>query len=244
MESCQSDSYPSIKFCKYVILIITLIVFLFSSVKTKMVIENNKIKGYTSVDSDYLYTSNQVLTKISGNRINESMENTSNSKKIESDLLEIEATVPVVSTPSYKPEPVIIYDGLTEEQLTDKLNRSLKSTLSNTGFIFAKYTKDTGIDPYLAVAIVLHETGCKWNCSELVNQCNNVGGVKGGPTCNGGSYKAYPSLEEGIYAYLDNLYYNYYEKGLKTPEQINPYYAESTVWASAVNNYIFEIKNS
>mgnify|MGYP002511620479 CR=1 FL=1 len=32
---------------------------------------------------------------------------------------------------------------------------------------------------YLAVAIVLHETGCKWTCSKLVRECNNVGGMKG-----------------------------------------------------------------
>ena len=31
----------------------------------------------------------------------------------------------------------------------------------------------------LAVSIMLHETGCKWGCSYLVNSCNNVGGQKG-----------------------------------------------------------------
>ena len=57
-------------------------------------------------------------------------------------------------------EPVIVYDGLTKEELVDKLNRNLNSTLSGTGEIFANYAIEYGIDPYLAVAIVLHETGC------------------------------------------------------------------------------------
>jgi hypothetical protein len=59
---------------------------------------------------------------------------------------------PVVSDP-------IVYDGLTMSQLSDKLNRSLGSTLSGTGSIFANKAVQLGIDPYLAVAISLHETG-------------------------------------------------------------------------------------
>ena len=60
----------------------------------------------------------------------------------------------------------IVYDGLTLAQLTEKLNKNLKSTLTNTGHYFANYYLKTGLDPYLAVAIVLQETGCKWTCSK------------------------------------------------------------------------------
>ena len=66
--------------------------------------------------------------------------------------------------------------------------------------------------------------------------------MKGAPGCWGGSYKAFPTLDEGIKGYLDNLYYNYYAKGLTTPELINPIYAESKTWASKVNYYINQIK--
>ncbi len=138
----------------------------------------------------------------------------------------------------------IYYDGLTIKELTDKLNRNLNSTLSNTGYYFASYYAKTGLDPYLAVAIVLHETGCKWNCSKLVRECNNIGGIKGSPKCNGGSYRKYDSLEEGIVGYLDMLYKNYYSIGLTTPELINPKYAASTTWSEKVNNYIEQIKAS
>ena len=122
-------------------------------------------------------------------------------------------------------ETSIVYDNMTFDELSDKLNRSLKSKLSGTGNLFAKYSLEKGVDPYLAVAIVLHETGCNWNCSTLVTSCNNVGGMKGSPSCGNGSYKAFATLEEGIKAYIDNLYNNYYAYGLNTPELINPKYA-------------------
>ena len=138
--------------------------------------------------------------------------------------------------------PEIVYDGLTLEQLSEKLNRSLNSTIAGYGEMFANKSLELGLDPYLAVAIVLHETGCSWDCSELVKQCYNVGGQKGAPGCWGGSYQAFNSMEEGINAYLENLYYNYYAIGLTTPETINPKYAESTVWSTKINAYIEKIK--
>ena len=141
-------------------------------------------------------------------------------------------------------ETSIVYDNMTFDELSDKLNRSLKSKLSGTGNLFAKYSLEKGVDPYLAVAIVLHETGCNWNCSTLVTSCNNVGGMKGSPSCGNGSYKAFATLEEGIKAYIDNLYNNYYAYGLNTAELINPKYAASTTWASKVNWYIEVIKSS
>lgn len=136
----------------------------------------------------------------------------------------------------------VVWDGLTMSELTDKLNRMLNSTLAGKGEIFATHSLELGMDPYLAVAIVLQETGCQWNCSYLVNACNNVGGQKGSPGCDGGSYKAYSTLDEGIIGYLDNLYYNYYAYGLTTAEAMNPKYAESTAWAYNVNSYIEKIK--
>lgn len=136
----------------------------------------------------------------------------------------------------------IVYDGLTRQELIDKLNRNLNSTLSGKGEVFADHSLELGLDPYLAVAIVLHETGCSWECSSLVKYCNNVGGQKGSPSCGGGSYAAFATLDEGIYNYLDNLYYNYYALGLTTPETINTRYASSTAWSGKINYYIEKIK--
>lgn len=138
----------------------------------------------------------------------------------------------------------VIWDDLTVEELTLKLNKNLYSDLEGTGEHFAKYTEATGLDPYLAVAIVNLETGCKWGCSTLARSCNNIGGIKGSPSCNGGSYKRFDTLEEGIKSYLDLVYYNYYSVGLDTAEKMNLKYAESTSWAFKVNNYYNDIKNT
>lgn len=153
------------------------------------------------------------------------------------------AQTPQVVEPEPAPqaEP-IAYDGLTLNELAEKLNRSLHSTLSGTGMSFAKYAVEMGIDPYLAVAIVLHETGCNGTCSSQVKQCYNVGGMKGGPSCNGTSYKRFKSLDEGIKAFMTNLKENYYDKGLNTPEKMNKKYAASTSWATKVHHYINKIK--
>lgn len=139
-------------------------------------------------------------------------------------------------------EKVIVYDGMTLNELTEKLNRSLKSTIAGKGDVFASYSLERGVDPYLAVSIMLLETGCNWSCSSLMRKCNNVGGQKGSPSCDGGSYRAYPSLDEGIKGFIDNIADNYYAYGLTTPEAMNKKYAESNMWAIKVNNYISSVK--
>ena len=137
---------------------------------------------------------------------------------------------------------VTVYDGMTMSELTEKLNRSLKSTIAGKGDIFASYSLERGVDPYLAVSIMLLETGCNWSCSSLMRRCNNVGGQKGSPSCDGGSYKSYPSLDEGIKGFIDNIADNYYAYGLTTPEAMNKKYAASDMWAIKVNNYISSVK--
>lgn len=150
---------------------------------------------------------------------------------------------PYSNAPKYVDDGSIIYEGKTLTELTNQLNKSLKGYLTNTGIFFAEFTKDTGLDPYLAVSITLLETGCNWQCSTLTRECNNIGGLKGSGSCNGGSYSKYDTLEQGITAYLNIIYNNYYLKGMKTPEQMNPVYAASSQWANKVNNYIESVRN-
>jgi hypothetical protein len=133
----------------------------------------------------------------------------------------------------------VLFDNLTKDELIDRLNKNLYDTLAGTGKFFADYTEKTGLDPYLSVAIVNLETGCKWGCSYLTRHNYNIGGLKGG---NG--YLSFSSLEEGIDSYLSILYNNYWSQGLTTPELMNPKYAASDMWATKVNNYINEIKAS
>lgn len=140
-----------------------------------------------------------------------------------------------------EPKKEIVYDGLTMEELTSKLNNILSSNLTGTGEYYAKYSIELGVDPYLAVAISMHETGCTWNCSYLARVCNNVGGQKGAGC---GAYRAYDTLEEGIYGFILNIKNKYVDYGLLTAEEMNPKYAEDPMWASKVNKYIDKIKNS
>lgn len=150
---------------------------------------------------------------------------------------------PYLVAPTFEDDGSIIYDGMTLTELTNLLNKSLNSYMTNTGYFFANYTKRTGINPYLSVAIVLLETGCKWKCSTLTVECNNIGGLKGSGSCRGGSYSKYNSLDEGITSYLDIIYKNYYLKGLDTPEKMASKYAASSEWSNKVNTYINEIKS-
>ena len=115
-----------------------------------------------------------------------------------------------------------VYDGMTLDELASKLDRSLKNELSGKGYLYASYSLEKGVDPYLAVAISLEETGCNWNCSYLVKTCNNVGGMKGSGC---GSYGAFPTLDDGIKAFIDNIYRNYVAYGLTTADTMNPKYA-------------------
>ena len=134
----------------------------------------------------------------------------------------------------------IVYDGMTLKQLSAKLNRSLSSNLSGKGELIASYSLSKGVDPYVATAIMLHETGCEWGCSSLVKKCNNVGGQKGSGC---GSYASFSSLDNGIKRFIDNLSRNYYAKGLNTPEKMNSKYAESKTWSTKVNAYVKKIKS-
>ena len=136
-------------------------------------------------------------------------------------------------------EKQIVYDGKTVDEIAEQLNKSLNSTIAGKGYLIASKSIEIGVDPYMATAIILHETGCKWNCSSLVKNCNNVGGQKGSGC---GSYSYFESLDVGIEAFINNLYKNYIAQGLTTLEAINTKYAASQTWSVQVNNYIESIK--
>lgn len=171
---------------------------------------------------------------------NENDEIIENSVATSEEVENVQELEPIIE----EPEPVleeepIVYDGKTLEELSDLLNKSLNSTISGKGELIASYSLENNVDPYMATAIMLHETGCTWGCSRLVLECNNVGGQKG-TGC--GSYAYFNSLDEGIMAFIDNLNRNYISYGLTTPEEINPKYAEDTNWSKNVNKYIEIIK--
>lgn len=145
----------------------------------------------------------------------------------------------------YIPPRVEVYEGMTLEELGEKLNRSLGSSyLQGKGYLIASKCIELSVDPYVATAIMLHETGCRYRCSNLVLRCNNVGGQKGSPSCNGGSYKRYATLDDGIVGHIENLSYRYYSRGYNTVESIGPRYAEGKNWISKINWYVNLIRAS
>lgn len=142
------------------------------------------------------------------------------------------------------PQRIEVYEGMTIEELSEKIERNLASLLSGKGYLITSQALEKGVDPYIAVAIMLHETGCgHGSCSALVRSCNNVGGQKGYPSCSG-SYKGYNTLDEGIIGFMENLYNNYYARGLTTVETIGPRYAQSSAWPAKINSYVARIRAS
>lgn len=133
------------------------------------------------------------------------------------------------------------FNGEKSEDIAKKLNKHLKGVLKNKGEFITEYSLSVGMDPYLATAVMLHETGCTWKCSYLSRVCNNVAGNKGKPGCNGGSYRKFDSIETGMKFAIDKLN-KYYQKGYTTPKEINPFYATDKTWYKKVNNYIKKLK--
>ncbi len=133
------------------------------------------------------------------------------------------------------------FNGEDKEIIIKKINRYLNSNLKGKGRFIVEYSLKVGVDPYLVTAVMLQETGCYWKCSYLARVCNNVGGNKGKPSCNNGSYREFDTLDDGIKFAINKLN-KYYKKGYKTPKQINKYYATDKTWYKKVDNYIKKLK--
>ena len=135
---------------------------------------------------------------------------------------------------------VEVFDGLTMEELADKLNRSLRAEISGKGYTIASKCLELGVDPYVATAIILHETGCgQGSCSHIARTCYNFGGQKGSGC---GAYQRFASVDDGLNGMISNLYRNFYSKGLTTIDSIAPRYAESPTWPAKIHGYVDRIR--
>ena len=97
------------------------------------------------------------------NIVEEKVENPLTDDNTPTEEVEVQDEVKEITTyedVSTTPVDPIVYDGMTLNQLAEKLNRSLKSTIAGKGYLIASYSLQLGVDPYLATAIILHETGC------------------------------------------------------------------------------------
>ena len=140
------------------------------------------------------------------------------------------------------PPRIEVFEGMTLEEIAAQLEKTLKNDISGKGMVIAKRCIDLGVDPFIATAIIMHETGCgQRQCSSLARNCYNFGGQKG-PGC--GAYRRYNSIDEGLEGMINNLYKNYYAYGLTTVEAIGPKYAESDTWVSKINWYVNKIRTA
>lgn len=135
------------------------------------------------------------------------------------------------------PPRVEVYEKMTMEELSAKLDRSLGGILAGHGKTIASHSLEVGVDPYIVTAIMMHETGN--GTSRIANNCYNFGGQKG---YGCGAYKRYATVDEGLRGIIDNLYKNYYAYGLTTVESIGRKYAESSNWPAKINWYIGNIR--
>lgn len=168
-----------------------------------------------------------------------------NKKEKKKNLLLTEVEMETAPASVIIPPRIEVYDGLTLEELSEKLNRHLgNDIIAGKGQLIAAECINRGVDPIVATSIILHETGCGSNCSNLARYCYNFGGQKGSPGCNGGAFKQFDSIDEGLVGMISNLQRNYYAMGLDTVEKIAPKYCEGNTWAGKINWFVNKIRNN
>ena len=145
------------------------------------------------------------------------------------------------------PPRVEVYEGQTLEELAERLNRHLGNDIvAGKGELIATESLNKGVDPYIVVAIIAQESGCTGSngCSNLARYCYNFGGQKGKPSCNGGAFRQFDTVDEGLVGMIDNLSRNYFAIGLTTPETIGPKYCEGNEWAGHITWFVNKIRNN
>ena len=69
------------------------------------------------------------------------------------------------------PPRIEVYEGMTMEELSEKINKSLGGILAGHGDVIASHSIEIGVDPYIATAIMIQETGN--GTSNIANNCFN-----------------------------------------------------------------------
>lgn len=222
------------KIISYLLIIVAvLMVSVGLRLQEKVSIKSNDDLTFYEVNTNNITASENVLSK------NDMLQYRVDNSSITESVMETAPASVLV------PPRIEVFDGLTMEELAAKLDKNLgNDIMGGKGNFIASNCIEKGVNPYIVTAIILHETGCGTKCSNLARYCYNVSGQKGRPGCNGGSFKKFDSLDEGIMGLINNLYKNYYSVGLDTVEKIAPKYAEGNTWAGKINYFVNKIKNS
>ena len=137
-------------------------------------------------------------------------------------------------------EVELLYKELDDlDQINNKLQKELKLNNSTPREILKIACKEYKVDYILAVSIARVETGNF--TSELFLKYNNLGGLS-----NDYEWYKYNTLIEGVNAYVSMLKLEYIDKGLDTPEKMQPKYCpgkDGEHWISLVRKIMEEEKN-
>lgn len=130
----------------------------------------------------------------------------------------------------------LMYENKTVLEVAEVLDKTFEGALAGQGELFAILCMEKGMDPYLSAAISAHETAN--GKSNAVRVKNNFGGIM----CKS-VLCTYSTKEAGITKFINNIYKNYYSKGLTTPDLMAKKYAADPAWPTRVNNWYRQIKN-
>lgn len=97
------------------------------------------------------------------------------------------------------------------------------------------YGEQYGVDWRLVYAIGYHESG-NYNSSLARNQYNFFGRKAGS-----GGYASWSNPEEAIQNQFEYLKTRYFDRGMDTPQEINPVYAEDNSWYWAVEQVMNQL---
>ncbi len=143
----------------------------------------------------------------------------------------------------YLDEIVEEYNGEKIEKIAEKMNKYFaKTSLEEYGEYITKTSAYKKVDPYLVAGIILESTTCKYDCSILFKECNNVYMEKGDPGCFGGSYKKYDKIDDSILDLVLNIRKNFDDPKDQTPVNIYKHFNKNKTWVFRVDKYIENLK--
>ena len=127
---------------------------------------NNKVITVFIVSMVTIISFSLFLSNIDKNKLQASINNKKEEPKEILDLVQDRTKDQALT------RRVIVYDNMTMSELSAKLNRSMKDTIAGKGELLASYSLEKGVDPYVALSIILLESGCNsGRCSGLTRNC-------------------------------------------------------------------------
>ena len=161
-------------------------------ISTGMMINKNSKDNYLNLSQ----IEEIDIKKLSANAKAALKEDTNNKSENNENLLLKSIEMETAPASVIVPPRVEVYGGMTLEEVAAQINKSLKNDITNKGMVIASKCIELGVDPFIASAIILHETGCGQNqCSNIARNCYNYGGQKGSGC---GAYQRYSSVDEGL----------------------------------------------